>query len=111
MMIRSAPAASAHLAEIPVPAPAPRMGVPRALLALHRSRHAARSIMLSPRANLAHEGTTRNIHDPSGAGSALSGIGTPLASQIGIVHLNTVLFTEASPGICSFQSRLEVRLK
>ena len=47
-MIRSAPAASAHLAEIPVPAPAPRIGVPRALLALHRSRHADRSIMLSP---------------------------------------------------------------
>jgi hypothetical protein len=44
MMIRSAPAASAHLAEIPVPAPAPRMGVPRALFALHRSRHAERSV-------------------------------------------------------------------
>src|ERR1700683_847291 len=61
MMIRSAPAASAHLAEIPVPAPAPRMRVPRALFALHRSRHAARSIMLSPCADLAYEGTTRNI--------------------------------------------------
>src|SRR5450631_2888953 len=48
MMMRSAPAASAHLAEIPVPAPAPRMGIPCSLLALHRSRHADRSVMLSP---------------------------------------------------------------
>src|ERR1700689_760483 len=48
MMIRSAPAASAHLAEIPVPAPAPRMGIPCALLALHRCRHADRSVMVSP---------------------------------------------------------------
>src|ERR1700733_14262272 len=45
-MIRSAPAASAHLAEIPVPAPAPRIGIPRAPSALHRFRHADRSVML-----------------------------------------------------------------
>src|SRR5271163_3827401 len=44
-MMRSAPAASAHLAEIPVPAPAPRMGTPTALLARHRFTHADRSIM------------------------------------------------------------------
>src|SRR5215468_2007342 len=46
-MMRSAPAASAHLAEIPVPAPVPRMGTPLALLARHSFRHADRSIMLS----------------------------------------------------------------
>jgi hypothetical protein len=45
-MMRSAPAASAHLAEIPVPAPAPTMGVPAALLSRHRFRHADRSIVL-----------------------------------------------------------------
>src|SRR3954452_8025513 len=45
-MMRSAPPFSAHLAEIPVPAPAPRMGTPAALLACHRFRHADRSIML-----------------------------------------------------------------
>src|ERR1700722_5941729 len=48
MMMRSAPAASAHLAEIPVPAPAPSIGIPRAALALHRFRHADRSILLLP---------------------------------------------------------------
>jgi len=46
MMMRSAPAASAHLAEIPVPAPAPTMGVPAALFSRHRFRHADRSIVL-----------------------------------------------------------------
>src|SRR5690242_7781218 len=46
MMMRSAPAVSAHLAEIPVPAPAPSMGTPAALLARHFSRHVDRSIML-----------------------------------------------------------------
>src|SRR5580704_6671778 len=48
MMMRSAPAASAHLAEIPVPAPAPSIGIPRAALALHRFRHVDRSIMSFP---------------------------------------------------------------
>src|SRR5271169_872431 len=60
MMMRSAPAASAHLAEIPVPAPAPMMGVPAAQLACHRFRHAARSIMLLlPFASLDHKATIR----------------------------------------------------
>src|SRR5438105_14416734 len=59
-MIRSASAASAHLAEIPVPAPAPMMGVPAALLACHRFRHAARSIVpLLPFASLDHDATIR----------------------------------------------------
>jgi hypothetical protein len=52
MMIKSAPAASAHLADIPVPAPAPRIGIPFAVLALHRSRHADLSVMLSPNCRL-----------------------------------------------------------
>src|SRR6266851_2140880 len=59
MMMRSAPAASAHLAEIPVPAPAPRMGIPCALLALHRSRQVDRSVMRFPNCRLESQG-----HDP-----------------------------------------------
>ena len=60
MMMRSAPAASAHLAEIPVPAPAPMMGIPAAPLSRHRFRHAARSIRpFFPFARLNHKATIR----------------------------------------------------
>ena len=39
MMIRSAPPASANLAEMPVPAPAPTMGLPLGDLALQAVEH------------------------------------------------------------------------
>src|SRR4029077_20303292 len=42
MMIRSAPPASAHLADKPVPAPAPMMAWPRSALARSRARSSSR---------------------------------------------------------------------
>src|SRR5437867_2450206 len=41
MIIRSMPPASAHLAEIPVPAPPPMMGLPAASWARRRWRHSS----------------------------------------------------------------------
>src|SRR5579863_3870827 len=96
MMMRSAPADSAHLAEIPVPAPAPTMGLPAALLSRHRFRLAARSIApLLPLCQLGSQIHSKSTDTPLNKGilGGKSGAGRDsLASQ---VHNRPILFAFA----------------
>src|SRR5215467_10126795 len=61
MMIKSAPPASANLAEIPVPAPTPRMGAPCRTVSRSLARHWSRESIGAPDGSLQH--TQKFGHD------------------------------------------------
>src|ERR1700745_2541165 len=54
MMIRSAPPASANLAEMPVPAPTPRMGTPCRTVSRSLARHCSRESIGAPGRRVQH---------------------------------------------------------
>src|SRR2546425_10678476 len=64
MMIRSAPPASANLAEMPVPAPTPRMGAPSRTVSRSLARQRSRESIGSPDRRVQHAHKLR--HDARG---------------------------------------------
>src|SRR5919202_4872963 len=68
MMIRSAPPASANLAEMPVPAPAPMMGLPCAICACSRSSTCARVYRIAFRPSSLVRGASAPQHLEQRAG-------------------------------------------
>ena len=67
MMMRSMPPASAHLAQMPVPAPPPMIGRPAATWARSRARHSSRVKKLMPGA-----GSVRPARGLAGGGTSMS---------------------------------------
>ena len=76
MMMRSMPPASAHLALMPVPAPPPMIGLPAAIWARRRARHASRVKKLMPTESLV-AGTGAGLRNSPATSSRAAVISTP----------------------------------